>query len=62
MGGQPERTRAGPRLPGVTVLEGARRSGFRPVGIMRRYQRDPDGTWHDGLLMDLLADEFIEQP
>ena len=33
--------------------------GFRPVGIMRRYERDADGTgWHDGLLMDLLADEI----
>lgn len=33
--------------------------GFRPVGIMRRYERDADGDgWHDGLLMDLLADEL----
>ncbi|MGH3756579.1 GNAT family N-acetyltransferase [Actinophytocola sp.] len=33
--------------------------GFRPVGVMRRYERDHDGTgWHDGLLMDLLADEL----
>ena len=34
--------------------------GFRPVGVMRRYERGPDGSWHDGLLMDLLADEFID--
>jgi aminoglycoside 6'-N-acetyltransferase len=33
--------------------------GFRPVGVMRRYERGPDGRWHDGLLMDLLADELI---
>lgn len=32
--------------------------GFRPVGIMRRYEQGPDGTFHDGLLMDLLADEL----
>ena len=32
--------------------------GFRPVGIMRRYERGVDGTWHDGLLMDLLRDEL----
>ena len=32
--------------------------GFKPVGIMRRYERAPDGSWHDGLLMDLLAEEF----
>jgi len=32
--------------------------GFRPVGVMRRYELGPDGVWHDGLLMDLLADEL----
>ena len=32
--------------------------GFRPVGIMRQYERGEDG-WHDGLLMDLLAAELI---
>jgi aminoglycoside 6'-N-acetyltransferase len=33
--------------------------GFQPVGIMRRYERAADGSWHDGLLMDLLADELL---
>ncbi|MET9398403.1 GNAT family protein [Kitasatospora sp. NPDC002965] len=33
--------------------------GFRPVGTMRQYERGPDGTWHDNLLMDLLADELV---
>ena len=32
--------------------------GFRPVGVMRQYEGDLDGSWHDGLLMDLLADEL----
>ncbi len=32
--------------------------GFRPVGVMRQYERGADGTWHDGLLMDLLAGEI----
>jgi len=32
--------------------------GFKPVGILRAYERAPDGTWRDGLLMDLLAAEF----
>jgi aminoglycoside 6'-N-acetyltransferase len=32
--------------------------GFKPVGVMRRSERAPDGTWRDGLLMDLLADEL----
>ena len=33
--------------------------GFKPVGVMRRYERGRDGTWRDGLLMDLLADELV---
>ena len=33
--------------------------GFRPVGVMRSYERGLDGTWHGGLLMDLLGDELI---
>lgn len=33
--------------------------GFRPVGILRQYERDPrTGRWHDGLLMDLLAEDL----
>ncbi|HXM73334.1 MAG TPA: GNAT family protein [Candidatus Dormibacteraeota bacterium] len=34
--------------------------GFRPVGVMRNYERGMDGAWHDGLLMDLLKDELID--
>lgn len=33
--------------------------GFRPVGIMRRYERGPDGEWRDALLMDLLVEEIL---
>ncbi|MGK2851550.1 MAG: GNAT family N-acetyltransferase [Candidatus Limnocylindrales bacterium] len=33
--------------------------GFRPVGVQRRYERGPDGTFHDGLLLDLLRDELV---
>ncbi|HVA21132.1 MAG TPA: GNAT family protein [Candidatus Micrarchaeia archaeon] len=37
--------------------------GFRPVGRLRRYERDADGGgWHDGLLMDLLAEEVGPGP
>jgi aminoglycoside 6'-N-acetyltransferase len=32
--------------------------GFRPVGVMRAYERGPDGRWHDNLLMDLLLAEL----
>jgi aminoglycoside 6'-N-acetyltransferase len=36
--------------------------GFRPVGLMRSYERGRDGTWHDNLLMDLLAEELEDGP
>lgn len=29
--------------------------GFEPVGIMRSYERQADGRWADGLLMEMLA-------
>jgi aminoglycoside 6'-N-acetyltransferase len=32
--------------------------GFRPVGVMRRYERGVDRTYHDGLLMDMLRGEL----
>ena len=35
-----------------------RKVGFRPVGVMREYEQGADGTWHDGLLMDLLRREL----
>jgi aminoglycoside 6'-N-acetyltransferase len=30
--------------------------------VLRAYERGPDGRWHDGLLMDLLADELLDEP
>ena len=33
------------------------KGGFRPGGIVRPYERGPDGTRHDGLLMDALPGE-----
>jgi aminoglycoside 6'-N-acetyltransferase len=29
--------------------------GFKPVGVLRSYGRNPEGGWHDGLLMDLIV-------
>jgi aminoglycoside 6'-N-acetyltransferase len=40
------------------AIRSYQRVGFRAVGVMRQYERGPDGTWHDGLLMDLLAEEL----
>jgi aminoglycoside 6'-N-acetyltransferase len=47
---------AADNLAAVRVYE---KVGFRPVGVLRNYERGPDGSWHDGLLMDLLADELV---
>ena len=32
--------------------------GFKPVGVMRQYERGVDRTFHDGLLMDMLRGEL----
>ena len=47
-----------PALANTAAIRAYEKAGFRPVGIMRRYERDVGGTgWHDGLLMEFLADE-----
>jgi aminoglycoside 6'-N-acetyltransferase len=48
-----------PRVTNLRAVASYRKVGFRDVGVMRRYERANDGTWHDALLMDLLRDELI---
>jgi len=34
--------------------------GFRPVGVLRSYERNPEeGGWNDGLLMDLIVRDGV---
>ena len=47
-----------PAADNVAAIRTYEKVGFRTVGVMREYWRSPDGTWRDGLLMDLLAREF----
>jgi aminoglycoside 6'-N-acetyltransferase len=47
-----------PAASNARAIAAYAKAGFRPVGVMRRYEGDLDGSWHDGLLMDLLADEL----
>jgi aminoglycoside 6'-N-acetyltransferase len=47
-----------PALDNTAAISAYERVGFRPVGVMRRYERGADGTWHDALLMDLLAEDL----
>lgn len=49
-----------PAADNAAAIRAYEKVGFRPVGVMRRYERGAEGTWHDGLLMDLLADELVE--
>lgn len=49
-----------PSAANERAIRAYERVGFRVVGVMRQYERGPDGTWHDGLLMDLLAGELRE--
>jgi aminoglycoside 6'-N-acetyltransferase len=47
-----------PATANTAAIRAYEKVGFRPVGVMRRYERDPDGQgWHDGLLMELVVGE-----
>lgn len=47
-----------PAAENAAAIRAYGKVGFRPVGITRLSERDPDGKgWHDSLLMDLLAGE-----
>ena len=48
-----------PSVANKGAIRSYERVGFRPVGVMRQYERAPDGTWRDALLMDLLAPELV---
>ena len=47
-----------PAAANTAAIRAYTKVGFRPVGVMRRNWRDPDGVWQDCLLLDLLAEEL----
>jgi aminoglycoside 6'-N-acetyltransferase len=47
-----------PALANERAIRCYERVGFQRVGVMRHYERGADGSWHDGLLMELLAGEL----
>jgi aminoglycoside 6'-N-acetyltransferase len=51
-----------PAADNAAAIRAYEKVGFQRVGVMRAYERGPDGTWHDGLLMDLLAEELRDDP
>lgn len=49
-----------PAADNAAAIRSYLKVGFRPVGVLRRAERGADGTWHDSLLMDLLAEELVD--
>jgi len=49
-----------PAADNARAIRAYERVGFRRVGVLRSYERGPDGAWHDGLLMDLVAGELTD--
>lgn len=48
-----------PAADNAAAIACYRKVGFRPVGTLRKYERNADGRgWHDSLLLDLLAEEL----
>jgi aminoglycoside 6'-N-acetyltransferase len=45
-----------PAADNAAAIRAYEKTGFRTVGVLRRYERDVDGDgWHDGLLMELVV-------
>jgi len=47
-----------PNATNANAIRAYEKVGFRRVGILRAYERGADGSWHDNLLLDLLANEL----
>jgi aminoglycoside 6'-N-acetyltransferase len=47
-----------PAVANERAIRSYERVGFKRVGVLRRYERGPDGDWHDGMLLDLLPEDL----
>jgi aminoglycoside 6'-N-acetyltransferase len=50
-----------PEVDNEVAIACYRKVGFKDVGVMRRYFLNREDEWRDGLLMDLLAEEFVRE-
>ncbi|CAN5219954.1 GNAT family protein [soil metagenome] len=48
-----------PQVSNEGAIRCYERVGFRKVGLMRAYERGPDGEWHDCLMLEALKDELV---
>ena len=48
-----------PTADNVQAIRAYAKVGFEPVGVLRAHERQLDGTWADGLLMDRIVDAAI---
>jgi aminoglycoside 6'-N-acetyltransferase len=47
-----------PAAGNAAAIRAYEKAGFKPVGVMRRYERDFEGEgWHDGLLMEFVVEQ-----
>jgi len=47
-----------PALANVRAIGAYEKVGFKRIGVGRRYEMGLDGTFHDNLLMDMLAEDL----
>jgi aminoglycoside 6'-N-acetyltransferase len=47
-----------PAAENARAIRAYEKVGFRRIGVTRESERFPDGSWRDGVLMDLLASEL----
>jgi aminoglycoside 6'-N-acetyltransferase len=48
-----------PAADNERAIRAYERVGFRRVGLLRAYERRPDGTYQDGVLMEMLATDRV---
>ena len=47
-----------PAADNAAAIRCYEKAGFQRIGVMRQYERGPDGTFHDGLLMECLRSDW----